>query len=191
MKCLSCGRWSFKIVCKECTKLFLEPSPSFRILSNGLRVDSFYNYDEIAPFLHTKHTVYGSKVFKILAKKSFLPFAKNFKSHLNIFAIAVDDGVKDGYSHTAILSNELKNESIKPLFGTLRAKSSFKYSGKSLEYRKAHPREFECKVPKDSYAILIDDLVTTGSTLVEASQKLKNEGVETLFALTLANANNY
>ena len=72
------------------------------------------------------------------------------------------------------------------LYSTLHSKSSVKYAGKSLEFRLSNPRNFEYKGPKEIDVILVDDIVTTGTTLNEAKEVLKKYGVNVLFCLVLA-----
>ena len=61
------------------------------------------------------------------------------------------------------------------------------YSGKSLQYRLEHPREFVYTGKSDIDAILVDDIITTGITLQEAQKVLIENGVNVLFDLTLVN----
>jgi len=60
------------------------------------------------------------------------------------------------------------------------------YSGKTLQFRLENPRDFVYKGKKEVEVILVDDIVTTGTTLQEAAKVLKQNGVNVLFALTLA-----
>lgn len=189
MRCIHCGKLSWKLLCNSCCGQLLSLNPTQRILANGLKVNSFFAYEEIAPLLHAKHTAYGSGLFKLLARHAFYPFSKEFHFPETILAVPVDDRTCDGYSHTAILAKALKSATISPYFGGLRATSSHKYSGKDLKFRQANPRNFKCTIPKGSKVLLVDDLITSGQTLLEASQSLEKQGITTLFALTLANAN--
>ncbi|PID48293.1 MAG: phosphoribosyltransferase, partial [Proteobacteria bacterium] len=77
---------------------------------------------------------------------------------------------------------------IKPHYGSLRARNRVSYSGKSLRYRKANPRDFECKISALENVIFLDDLITTGTTLFEALKVAKKSNIHPLFALTLADA---
>ena len=167
----------------------LIPKPSQRMLLNGLKVYSFYAYDDIAPLLHSKHSIYGSQIYTILAQYAFSSFAQDFKFDEKVLAIPVDDHVRDGYSHTAILAKALKSDSITPVYGVLQAKSPHRFTGKNLAFRQSHPRRFTCKLPSETMVILVDDLITSGQTLLEASELLIKSQITPLFALTLANAN--
>lgn len=188
MRCLLCESLSLTHICHSCQKEFLTPSLYKRELEKTTTVISFYKYDDIKNLLHTKHTDIGYYVYSIMAKNSFSKFAKNFEYNSNIFSIAIDDKVTSGYSHTAILNKSLKSKHIEPLHNKLRAKNSVTYSGKSKEFRLLNPRDFEVKDVVKKELILVDDIITTGSTLNEAVKTLEKYDNTILFCLTLADA---
>ncbi|MRJ02817.1 MAG: ComF family protein [Epsilonproteobacteria bacterium] len=187
MRCLVCEGFSWQIICRRCQKEFLTPTLLKRELEEGFWVYSFYSYGEIAPLLHTKHSFIGAEVYRIMASRSFRLFGREFS--LESYAIPIDDRIgREGYSHTAILAHALGQEGgIKPLYNRLIPRNRVHYSGKSREYRLSHPRNFIYRGPKGSI-ILVDDIVTTGTTLREASKVCREGGGEPLFALTLADA---
>ena len=186
MKCLMCESLSFTHICSSCQELFLKPSLYKRKLSNGTQVISFYKYREIKDLLHTKHTDLGYYIYNILAQNSFKKFAQEFKFTNKITSIAIDDHVESGYSHTAILNNSLNSSYIKPLHSHLRAKNRISYSGKSKEFRILNPRNFHFRNFQDKELILVDDIITTGATLYQATQTMRQNSKEVLFCLTLA-----
>lgn len=118
------------------------------------------------------------------------PFLQSLKFDEKVSLLPIDDRIKNGYSHTAVLAHFCKNRNFIPRYKALRAKNSISYSGKSLQYRKTHKRDFSCGYAKSEDVILIDDLVTTGITLLEACRVLEKENKNILFALTLADAKN-
>jgi len=186
MKCVNCGALSLKIFCSSCERILRQISPQQREIGD-LKVYSFYAYSEIRDLILLKHEICGNLVYRRLAKFSFTPFAKaqNFGTKINAIGI---DTLKGDYSHTAILVNALKTDEIIPLHETLKINSKFRYTGKSLQFRQKHKRNFTLeKIPKFP-VILVDDIITTGTTLNEANLLCKKFGVEVLFALTLANA---
>jgi len=172
---------SLKVICRNCKNEFLTPSLKTK---NG--VVSFYEYEDIEFLIKYKYEKFGSIVFNELAKASFLPFAKNFELNEKIYAIPVDDDVKKGFSHTAILTKALMPK-FTPLYSVLKAKNRVRYAGKSLEFRLSNPRNFEYLGPKNIKAVLVDDVMTTGLTLEEAKSCLQKSGVEVLFCMVLAN----
>ncbi|MBU1928124.1 ComF family protein [bacterium] len=185
MKCLLCENFSFSHICNNCQETFLTPSLYKRKLL-GVEVLSFYKYSEIKDLLHTKHTDLGYYIYKIMAQNSFKKFAKSFELLNQAVSIAVDDVPLSGYSHTAIINKALNSSYIKPLYNKLRAKNSISYSGKSREFRLLNPRDFEIKSFDEKEVILVDDIITTGSTLTQAIQIMQANKKEVLFCLTLA-----
>ena len=186
MKCLLCESLSLSHICSTCQTTFLTPSIYKRKIARNIEVISFYKYKDIKNLLHTKHTDIGFYVYSILAKNSFKKFAQEFNFEHVVNAIPIDDTVKSGYSHTAILNKALTCRSIKPLYNKLRAKNDVSYSGKNKEFRLLNPRLFEMKNFNGRDVILVDDIITTGSTLTQAIQAMESNKKEVLFCLTLA-----
>lgn len=186
MRCLLCSGWSWKAICEECLDTELNPQPSTRILDEGFKVHSFFAYETISALLHVKHHVHGSRVYTELARVCFAPFIKTIDFRTPIIAVPVDDHIRSGYSHTAILAKGLRSLHVKPAYNVLRAQSMVSYSGKSLAQRKANPRKFTCTLEGSHDIILVDDLITTGLTLSQARKAVIKAGHNPLFALTLA-----
>jgi len=187
MRCHLCLGLSWQPLCKKCLSSILTPTPAFRLLDSGLKVYSFYTYSELAPLLHTKHTYIGAKIFEQLGKNCFLPFLKSVDFPKGVYALPIDDHVRHGYSHSAILARTTQ-AILTPHYGALRAQNPISYSGKSKAYREQNRRNFTLTCKEGIDAILIDDIVTTGTTLQEAHSVCKAHGVNVLFALVLADA---
>ncbi len=190
MRCLMCESLSLKHICKSCQTLYLTPSLYKRYLDDGTLVLSFYKYNDIKELLHTKHTDIGFYIYNILAKNSLNIFAQNFSILQGVVSVAIDDNPKEGYSHTSILSKALHSSRIKPLHNRLYAQNTLSYSGKSKAFREANPRNFKLKRFKQKNVILVDDIITTGTTLYEAVKKLKESNKEILLCLTLCDVSN-
>jgi competence protein ComFC len=190
MRCLVCENFSLtQHICKGCQKQFLTPSLYKRVLPNGITVLSFYKYHDIKTFLTTKHTNIGFHIYRLLAKLSFLEFAKTFQWDTTVASLCIDDKIKNGYAHTAILNKALQTPSITPYYNKLLAQNNISYSKKSKAYRLAHPRNFHFNNVAQREIILVDDIITTGTTLYEASSLLLQHQKEILFCLTLADVN--
>ncbi|EDZ61169.1 transformation system protein [Sulfurimonas gotlandica GD1] len=183
-----CESLSFTHICTNCQETFLRPSIYKRKILNNIEVISFYKYNDIKDLLHTKHTDIGYYIYSILANYSLKEFAKNFEYPERVSSIAIDDNIRNGYSHTAILNKALKSKNIKPEFNKLRAKNPVSYSGKSREFRLMNPRNFTFKHNTDRDIILVDDIITTGSTLSQAINTILKSNSSPLFCLTLADA---
>lgn len=188
MRCLLCESFSLSHICSTCQELFLKPSIYKRKLSNNIEVISFYKYSEIKDLLHTKHTDLGFYIYNILAELSFKKFADEFEFDEDVISIPIDDTTTNGYSHTAILNNKLKSKYITPLYNKLRAKNTLTYSGKSRTFRLLNPRDFQLQNFSQKNLIVVDDIITTGTTLIQATNLLKIHKKEILFCLTLADS---
>lgn len=188
MKCLLCESLSLSHICKPCQETFLTPSLYKRKISNNIEVLSFYKYKDIKDLLHTKHTDIGYYIYTILAKNSIEKFTQNFDFPSTVTSIGIDDTIDSGYSHTAILNKALTSKNIKPIYNVLRASNPISYSGKSKEFRLLHPRNFTMNTFKAKEVILVDDIITTGTTLNQAIEVIKANKKEVLFCLTLADA---
>lgn len=189
MKCMLCEELSFTHICSFCQNTFLTPSIYKRKILNNIEVISFYKYNDIKNLLHTKHSDIGYYIYSMLAENSLKNFAKTFTYPDAISSIAVDDNIKSGYSHTGILNESLLSRYIKPEFNKLRAKNKISYSGKSREFRLQNPRDFSFSDSTSDEIILVDDIITTGSTLTQAVQTVQRNSKNVLFCLTLADAN--
>lgn len=187
MKCLSCGSYTFDLICTKCQHTLLSPSFYTRKL-DGLDVYSFYGYEEIEKLIFAKYEFYGDKVFKVLAKLSFLEFAKNFCYDSKIAVIPIDDHTRHGFSHTAILAKTLQSDVLIPQYASLRGQNQISYAGKDLEFRRNNPRNFLYSGKKNIQVVLVDDIITTGTTIAEAREVLAKNGCEVLFGLCLADA---
>jgi competence protein ComFC len=187
MRCLSCHKLSIPTFCKRCQSKLLKPTITKRTI-NGLDVYSFFKYQHIQDLLLTKHTPQGFKVYKALAQLSFKPFIETFikKDSRDVYIIGIDEDVKSGYSHVALLTHEMSHKHVHVLYAKLMARNKVNYSGKKLQYRLENPRDFIYSGIKNIEVILVDDIITTGTTIKEAKQVLEKVGVEVLFALTLA-----
>lgn len=185
--CISCNSFSFYHICDKCLNGALAPTLSTREI-DGLKIYSFYKYSEIEPLIKYKHKMAGSFILKRLASVTFATFAKNFEFEGKISLIPIDDKTAHGYSHTAVLANAMKNSVFEPQWGAMRAKNAVVYAGQSLEFRKNNPRGFDFRGAKHKEILLVDDIVTTGTTLLEARECAEKAGYEVLFAVTLSDA---
>lgn len=189
MRCYTCTKLSFSIICKACQEKLFNPQIHTRKVGT-LDVISFYPYSAIESLLHTKHKAEGYRIYKTLASMTMKPFIGEFAESLEgeVYILGVDEYVGSGYSHTALLTREMRTKHTKVLHGKLLAQNRVSYSGKDLQFRLNHPREFLYTGKKDIDVILVDDTITTGITLQEAQNVLLQHGVNVLFALTLADA---
>lgn len=190
MRCMMCERFTLSHICTSCQTTFLTPTLHKRKILGSLEVFSFFPYNDIEPLLLTKHTDLGHYIYTILAKRSFGAFAREWQYENRVVSLGIDDHATSGYSHTAVLNRALKSPNITPLYGKLRAQNHHKYAGKSVEERLMNPRQFAYKPFSENEVILVDDIVTTGTTLSEASEALHAQGKKVILCLTLSDAEN-
>lgn len=189
MRCFSCSKLSFSILCKSCQEKLFVPTITKRTVGT-LEVVSFFKYSALESLLHTKHKPEGYRIFRALAQMTMRPFIEKFMQFddKKICVVGIDERVKNGYAHVALLTHVMKHKNAIPLHGALMAKNKVNYSGKTLQYRLDHPRDFVYKGKPNIDVVLVDDIITTGITLQEAQKVLLEHGVNVLFALTLADA---
>jgi competence protein ComFC len=187
MRCYTCSRLSIPIICKTCKETLFKTTISTRTIGT-LDVISFYKYSALESLLLTKHKPEGYRIYKALAKMTMKPFIKEFMENTegDVYIVGVDEYVKSGYAHVALLTHTMKTNTSKPLHASLMAQNRVNYSGKDLKFRLANPRNFKYTGKNNIEVILIDDIITTGITLQEAQKVLMQHGVNVLFALTLA-----
>ena len=189
MRCLACHKLSWQTFCSSCQNRLLQPSITKRKIGS-LEVYSFFKYQNIEDLLLTKHTPQGYIVYRALAKQTFRVFIRNFikEDSREVYIVGIDESIKSGYSHVALLTQQSDYKNTKVLYAKLMATNPVKYAGKGLQFRLENPRKFRYTGKKDIEVILVDDIITTGTTLLEASRVLKQNRVKVLFALTLADA---
>jgi competence protein ComFC len=156
-----------------------------------LEVHTFFEYTALEPLLLSKHKPEGWRIYRWLGKTILRPFFETFGKHIDsdVTVIGIDERPKGGYAHIAAMTHMLKG--IKHLHikhAALIAQNEVRYAGKPLQYRITHPRRFDYSGPSEGDVILIDDIVTTGTTLQEAYRTVTQAGAEVLFAVTLADA---
>ncbi len=187
MRCYACSKLSLPIICKSCKEQLFAATISTRTIGT-LDVISFYKYSALESLLHSKHKPEGYRIYKALAKMTMKPFIEEFveSDDRDVYIIGIDEYVKSGYAHVALLSRAMKTKSSFPLHSSLMARNRVNYSGRSLQFRLENPRDFVYSGKSGIDVILVDDIITTGITLQEAQKVLMQNGVNVLFALTLA-----
>ena len=187
MRCYTCATFSLSIVCELCIKRLFPVSMSTRTIGT-LDVISFYKYTTIESLLLSKHKPEGYRIYKALAKMTVKPFIDEFleSDERIVYIVGVDEYVKSGYAHVALLTREMQRKNAISQYASLMAQNRVNYSGKDLQFRLNNPRNFSYSGKSNIDVILVDDIITTGITLQEAQKVLMQHGVNVLFALTLA-----
>jgi len=185
MRCLLCASWSIQGICEDCQNTFLNPQLHTKTIAS-IPIYSFYEYEDIEFLLLSKYYDIGCLIYKILTSVVFKIFKDNINLNRHISLIPIDDKIKKGFSHTAVIAKELEYKKTKAQFNTLLNKSLKTYHGKSLSYRLENPRLFYINKKINTDVILIDDILTTGLTLQNAVKVLQKNNINVLFCITLA-----
>lgn len=187
MRCYSCSKLSLFIICKKCKEQLFRTTIGTRTIGT-LDVISFYKYSTLESLLLSKHKPEGYRIYQSLAEMTMKPFIEEFVEADDrvVYIVGVDEYVKSGYAHVALLTHAMKTKTSKPLYSSLMAQNRVNYSGKDLQFRLVNPRNFKYTGKKNIDVILVDDIITTGITLQEAQKVLMENDVNVLFALTLA-----
>lgn len=203
MRCINCGAFSLRTICAACAANLAECRLGMRQVE-GFSVFYYYGYSEIRELILSKHHEYGAAVLARIASLSLAKFPLHLQREIStnpqnyemfkmggIFkfnAVPLDDDARSGYSHTAILARALKSELIEPKFHCLRAQNRVKYTGQSLEFRLKHKRNFKILTPPQFPVILVDDIITSGLSMLQARESLIDGGFMPVCGLVLANA---
>lgn len=194
MKCLLCEKWHYKPLCKDCLEA-LPIEPRSRILDNNIKAYSFYRYADVAMLMQSKYHLIGSRLLHLLARHTAKYAFDKMGADLprDVALIGLDDYPYGAYSHTGIITRAFELESkglCKGYYGALKAQNNVKYAGQSLAFRQQHKKGFMLsKKPSQSLIILLDDIITTGTSLNEAIAHIRTHGdYQVLFCLTLCDA---
>lgn len=192
MKCVICSKYCFSPICKPCLE-DISILPRVRII-DGINVYSFFRYDDIAMLLMSKYSIFGSRILKRLAKKasdyffSQQPDLSIWKEN-DLHGVGIDDCVRSYYSHTGVILKQFCRYNIQAIYGGLIAQNPVHYAGKTLEYRQKNPKKFIYRAKSDS-VIIVDDIITTGTSMKEAKRVIEKMGTRVLFGLVLCDAKN-
>ena len=154
---------------------------------DGLQLFTFYKYDEIEPLIKKKYDKFGDRALRELAALCITPFFRALdlgEAGLRATLVPIDDTPR-AFSHTAILARAARSKRLKVSYGTLIATANVQYAGKDLAFRRANSKGFVLKKPVSGDVILIDDVVTTGTTMAQAARVLESAGANVLFAVSL------
>lgn len=186
MRCISCEKLSLNIICNRCQQEYLNPGFYKREITKDFYLFSFFEYDSIKELLNSKYYDFGDKIYKILAILSFKKFSENLSYDTHLYSVGIDTNKYTNFSHTAILSKELNSKQITPIYDKLQATNHIKYAGKSLEFRQNNPRNFKVRDLQNKDLIIVDDIVTTGTTIVEAKKTLESHSNKVHFTMALS-----
>lgn len=194
MKCVLCEGFSLAVFCKKCYQNLLHISPSSREI-DGFKIYTFYHFSDVDFLLRAKYYAIGSRVYRALARRANEYFSHHFSDTISalkqdlgeIFSAGIDCRPKNGYSHVACILREFRRN-FHPLFGELRAQNPVQYAGQSLAFRLANKKNYRYDAGAKNL-VIFDDIITTGTSILEARDIVQNAGSNVLFAVALCDAN--
>ncbi|MWV61567.1 ComF family protein [Helicobacter saguini] len=122
-----------------------------------------------------------------IRKKDSIESTESIKKNCAI--VCVRNKQIGAYSHSAILAKCFKKFGFKVFYNALIAQNDVRFTSLSLIQRLKESRDFSFKIPQNfSFIIIVDDIITTGQTLFQASEIIKSNDKIPLFAWTLCDA---
>ncbi len=193
MYCAICGKLKFNIICKTCLDT-LSHIESKRELTNGFKVFSTFALSELKLLIASKNNIVGSRILKQLGNYGIKKFFDHHKSLLkinrqDIAIVCVRNKNVGAYSHSAILAKCFKKYGFNVYYNALIIGNDIKYARLNKQQRQEISRNFEFTLNKKNLGVIIvDDIITTGQTLLEASNEIRKCNYTPLFAWTLCDS---
>ena len=189
--CLSCNHPTFNNLTHPRCKRKYAIDGCFSALSyNKTTQKLIYNF-KYKPYLTDLKNVLADLFYEsIIQNEQFQSQIKKGEWALVPIPLSAVKLRKRGYNQAEILAKELSRKFNFPVQNLLeRVKETKTQVGLSNLQRKLNIKEafvFKRQGLKVANILLVDDVVTTGSTLLEAAKTLKKSGVQKVFGLTLA-----
>lgn len=191
--CLICNRPSYNSLTHPACQRKYSINGCFSALSYNKTTQKLIYSFKYKPYLSDLRQVLGDLFYESLIQNEY--FNNEIKNKDWLFApvpLFSDKLRKRGYNQAEILANELNRRfNFKTQNILIRIKDTKTQVGKSNIERKINIKEaFEIQNLKlklyNKNIFLVDDVVTTGSTLKEAAGVLKRFGAKRVIGLTLA-----
>lgn len=193
--CLSCG-YLGEPLCKSCFRHIVF-SPHVREIDNMKVLTCMYYQPDsilerlIKPFKYS----HQANIFKVFVPymnatlKLMIPEPN--KALLVPVPLYKSRELERGYNQAALLAKwiaRFTGGEFSPCLNRIKDTSSQAKTSSKVERKKNMEMAFSVTklIPKDSHVLLVDDIVTTGSTLLSCKKTLEKFGVTNISALTLA-----
>lgn len=202
INCVSCGKFDYHL-CPDCQK-YLVFLKEFKELNNEFPIYSFFDYEktDISKLIHLFKYKYTEEVFFIL-EKLFLDNEVKLKSKINfdqkIYYLPVPLHIRRqrerGYNQSKKLSEIfqkiwpgeiINNIIIRNKYTQKQAKLNREERLLNLKDKFILNKENLEKIDKNAIIIIIDDVMTTGATLLEIQKLLLENYNGKVIAMTLA-----
>lgn len=193
--CLICRRpVPDSLTHKSCLKRYAIDGCFSAIPYNKTAKKLIYNF-KYKPFLSSLNTFLGDILYEALVQNE--NFNRVLQSSNNWIFVSIplypSKFRKRGYNHAEILAKELgKRFNIKAIELLKRVRDTKSQYGLKLPQRKMNMKgafNINSKFKSQNSEVnvfLVDDIVTTGATLIEAANILKRNGAKRVYAITLA-----
>ena len=199
-KCIFCGKMMERgKICPACEKeLSAMELPKKRVLSGGMTCISALPYEEIVRqsilrFKFEGRDFYAEVYGELMARTAALELADCFDL-VTWVPVSKERRRERGYDQSELLAKEMcRHWDTVPLRTLEKTQHNPAQSGlNSPEQRRANVLGVYEAVKRENFAgkrvLLVDDILTTGSTVQEAARVLKLAGAEDVTVLTLAAA---
>ena len=191
--CLKCNNPSFNnLTHPSCKRKYAIDGCFSALAYNKTAQKLIFNF-KYKPYLTDLKTVLTELFYESIIQNE--QFAKQIKLGDWIFVpipLSSSKMRKRGYNQAEVLAKELGKKFNIPVQNLLlRTKETKTQVGLTNLQRKLNIKEaFQLKTQKSKLKnqnfLLVDDVVTTGSTLLEAARVIKRNGAQKVFGLTLA-----
>ncbi len=194
MICLACNKNSFDgLTHPKCRGKYVIDGAFSSISYKGIVKKLIYNF-KYKPYLADLKNSLVELFYESLIQNEI--FMQTIVKLLNCSIVPIplhsDRLRKRGYNHAEILAKGISDKlGLKTLNVLERSKDTKSQFGLKLDERKENLQgAFEmaknCSTAKLPNIFLVDDILTTGSTLLEAARVLKRNGAKRVWGLTLA-----
>ena len=171
------------ILCSNCLAM-MKPSFKKEVLE-GLTIYSLYEYNDfIRSLLYQFKGCFDYALKDVFFLPSAFLLSLYFHSYIMLPApSAKENDKKRGYNHV----EEMFSSLCLPMLSIFEKKDSLKQSDCSLKERKEVKKRILCKeVDCSHHYLLVDDVCTTGSTLLAMRDLLQEKGVKHIKAFVMA-----
>lgn len=199
-KCVFCGKLMERgRVCPACEKVLMAmDQPKNRTLAGGTFCVSALPYEDVVResvlrFKFEGRDFYATVYGEIMARTAALELADRFDM-VTWVPVSKKRRRERGYDQAELLAKAVcEHWGIDPVRTLEKSKNNPAQSGlASAEQRRANVLGVYEAVNREHFAgkrvLLVDDILTTGSTVQEAARVLKLAGAEEVVVLTLASA---
>lgn len=190
--CLVCGKPSIdSLTHPGCKTRYAIDGAFCAIVYKGTARKLIFQF-KYKPYVSDLKKVLGDLFFESLIQQEM--FSKILEQNPILVPIPLHSSKlkSRGYNHAAILADELaKRFNFKQIELLKRVKKTSSQFGLKRDERKknvagAFAISDKQQAIRDKYILLVDDILTTGATLLEAANVLKRAGAKKVFAATLA-----